>query len=61
MASTRHWAALKHMITSTEKSDILHNLLKQSETELTDKTMKMMQFFHERYHIDSSLSEQRQD
>ncbi|KAI0842700.1 hypothetical protein F5Y06DRAFT_133277 [Hypoxylon sp. FL0890] len=59
IASTRHWAAFKHMCASAAKMQPLQNQLRRMEMDLTGKTMKAMELFHGNYDICSSLSEQR--
>jgi len=61
IASTKHWAALKSLIASMDKSSCWCSLLRKTETDLKDKNTKTGQFFHEGYHIDSTLAEQRYD
>ncbi|KAI0105149.1 hypothetical protein F4776DRAFT_647445 [Hypoxylon sp. NC0597] len=59
MASTRHWAAFKHMCASAGKIQPVQNQLRRIEMDLTAKTMKAMELFHGNYDICSPLSEQR--
>ncbi|KAI1140570.1 hypothetical protein F5Y05DRAFT_378903 [Hypoxylon sp. FL0543] len=59
IASTRHWAAFKHMCASAAKMHSLQIQLRRIEMDLTGKTMKAMELFHGNYDISSPLSEQR--
>lgn len=61
LASTRHWAAFKQFNASIDKGDAVHNQLRRIETDLVDKAIKTMYFFHEKYDIGSTLLEQRPD
>ncbi|OTB00784.1 hypothetical protein M426DRAFT_324024 [Hypoxylon sp. CI-4A] len=61
IASTRHWAAFKHMHASFGTGDSYHALLRKVETDLMEKSIKSMHFFHDRYDITTTLAEQRHD
>ncbi|RYO91712.1 hypothetical protein DL766_010205 [Monosporascus sp. MC13-8B] len=60
LASTKHWAAFKHMTASIERSDF-YLTLKRLETDLTVQTIRSSKFFHENYDIKASLAEQEID
>ncbi|OTA96529.1 hypothetical protein M434DRAFT_27667 [Hypoxylon sp. CO27-5] len=61
IASTRHWTAFKHMHASIGTGDQFHVLLRKLETDLMDRSIKTMHFFHDRYDITTTLAEQRHD
>ncbi|KAI1412757.1 hypothetical protein F5Y13DRAFT_162624 [Hypoxylon sp. FL1857] len=61
IASTRHWAAFKHMHASIGTGDSFHVMLRKLETDLMDRSIKTMHFFHDRYDITTTLAEQRHD
>ncbi|KAI1136387.1 hypothetical protein F5Y05DRAFT_415157 [Hypoxylon sp. FL0543] len=61
IASTRHWAAFKHMHASIGTGDPFHVALRKLETDLMDRSIKTMHFFHDRYDITTTLGEQRHD
>lgn len=59
LASTRHWLALKHAMSSVDSADILHDHLAQLERDLISKTIKRTNVFRENYDVRFSLSGQR--
>jgi hypothetical protein len=61
MASTRHWTAFKHMTASVEKSGPFYFMLKKLETELIERAVGALRFFHESYDIGKPLAEQKFD
>jgi hypothetical protein len=61
LASTRHWTALKHMMASVEKSGAFYFMLKKLETELIERAVGALRFFHEIYDIGKPLAEQKFD
>ncbi|KAI9164124.1 hypothetical protein HJFPF1_05761 [Paramyrothecium foliicola] len=60
LASTRYWAAFKHMRASFGRDECIQEHLRSLETGLIDQNVKTMQFFHEDYDISSPLAEQRE-
>jgi hypothetical protein len=60
LASTRHWLALKHAMSSVDSADVLHDRLTQLETDLIRKTIRRTDVFRENYDVRLSLSGQRE-